>query len=145
MTPILVIILLFVIVGAISIGAILDRAAQKKRAALSEEARKILEQKEKEEIALAESQCCGMGEECEQHAYLFQTDPNAEYYDDEELDKYAHHDPQTYTDEEIEEFREVLYTMKAEDVINWLHSLKLRNIEIPLCLRDEAALIANGQ
>ena len=36
-----------------------------------------------------------------------------------------------YTEEEINEFREIMYTMKEEEVAGWCRSLQLRGIEIP--------------
>ena len=46
-----------------------------------------------------------------------------------------------YTEEEINEFREIMYTMKEEEVAGWCRSLQLRGIEIPDELKDELFLI----
>ena len=47
----------------------------------------------------------------------------------------------TYSDEEIEEFREVLYTMRTDEVAGWLHSLELRRVNLPDELKDEVLLL----
>lgn len=60
-----------------------------------------------------------------------------EYYDDEQLDKYKNRPADSYTDEEIEEFAEVLYTLQKNDVKGWNRSLILRQINIPNQLKDD--------
>ena len=60
-----------------------------------------------------------------------------EYYDDEDLDRFAGRDSDAYTDEEVEEFSEVLYTMQPEEVAGWSRSLILRGINLPNQLKDE--------
>ena len=44
-------------------------------------------------------------------------------------------------EKEVEEFREVLYTLKEVEVAGWIRSLQLRGIELPDALKDEAFLI----
>lgn len=64
-----------------------------------------------------------------------------EYYDDEELDRFRGHSSDGYSEEEIEEFREVMYTCKEDEVAGWSRSLQLRGIELPNELKDELFLI----
>lgn len=64
-----------------------------------------------------------------------------EYYDDEELDRFANRPSDSYTDEEAENFREVLYTMKPDDVKGWNRSLILRGISIPDQIKDEVVIL----
>ena len=64
-----------------------------------------------------------------------------EYYDDEELDRFANRPSDSYTDEEAEDFREVLYTMKPDDVKGWNRSLILRGISIPDQIKDEVVIL----
>ena len=59
------------------------------------------------------------------------------YYDDEELDRFKGRAANNYSDEEVEEFAEVLYTMQAQDVAGWNRSLILRGINLPNQLKDE--------
>ena len=84
--------------------------------------------------------CCGAHEVCEKNLL---SESNIEYYDDEELDVYKGRNSDKYEDAEIEEFREVLYTMQEKDVAGWLKSLQSREIELPDELKDEA-FILNG-
>ena len=60
-----------------------------------------------------------------------------EYYDDEELDNFKGRPADSYTAEEVEQFSEVLYTMKPEEVAGWNRSLILRGINLPDPLKDE--------
>ena len=64
-----------------------------------------------------------------------------EYYDDEELDRFKGRAPNAYTDKEIEEFRDILYTMQETDVAGWVRSLQLRGINLPDEVKDEVFLI----
>ena len=64
-----------------------------------------------------------------------------DYYDDEELDIYKGKASDEYTDEEVEEFRNVFYTMQEEDVPGWVKSLQQRELEIPNELKDEVLLV----
>ena len=48
-----------------------------------------------------------------------------EYYDDEELDTYKGRAADDYSEEEVEQFAEVLYTMKPEEVAGW-HRILMR-------------------
>lgn len=61
-----------------------------------------------------------------------------EYFDDEELDTFRGRNSADYEDEEIEQFAEVLHTMRPEEVSSWLQSLTLRGIQLPDALKDEA-------
>ena len=60
-----------------------------------------------------------------------------EYYDDEELDLFIGKEADAYTEEETNQFRDVLYTMQDIDVAGWVRSLQLRGIELPDDLKDE--------
>ena len=82
--------------------------------------------------------CCGTHAVCEKLASPYVETPI--YYEDEELDRYAGRDADTYTDEETDEFREVLMTMREDEVPGWLDSLAKRRIPLPPGLRDEVAL-----
>ncbi|NLI36324.1 MAG: phospholipase [Bacteroidales bacterium] len=65
------------------------------------------------------------------------------YFDDEELDVFKGRKAADYSDEETDKFREILYTMRVEDVPEWIQSLQLRCVEIPQKLKDELILIIN--
>lgn len=88
--------------------------------------------------------CTGDDERCAHDCMLEAAVRDIEYYDDEHLDAYAGREADSYTDEEIAEFEEVLYTLRPTDAAGWSRSLTLRNINIPERLRDELILLING-
>ena len=81
--------------------------------------------------------CNGENTKCEQECMMEAATKDIEYYDDEELDTFKGRDADGYTDEEVEQFSEVLYTMKPEEVAGWNRSLILRGINLPNQLKDE--------
>jgi hypothetical protein len=89
--------------------------------------------------------CCELRDFCEIDFHPDAGEPVIEYYDDEELDVFRNYSPEAYSAEEIEQFREVLYTLLETDVAGWFHSLHLRGIELPVALRDEAVSILSGK
>jgi hypothetical protein len=95
--------------------------------------------------AAGRTECCGQHEVCERESLLAAAGKEIEYYDDEELDAYRGTAPDEYRDQEIEEFREVLYTLHETEVAAWLRSLQLRDIHLPDRLKDEALLITEEQ
>ena len=88
--------------------------------------------------------CNGEDSRCEQECMMEAATKPVEYYDDEELDRFALRPSDSYTDEEAEEFREVLYTMKPDDVKGWNRSLILRGINVPNQIKDELTLMVEG-
>lgn len=104
----------------------------------TEEERKERIRKEK----IASGECCGQHAVCERDS-LLNTKMKAVYYDDEELDAFANREPSDYTDEEISQFQNVLYTMKDYDVAGWLKSLQSRDIQLPDVVREEALMIVS--
>jgi hypothetical protein len=64
-----------------------------------------------------------------------------EYFDDEELDSFCGRRSDDYSDDEAEQFREVLYTMKQDEVKDWTRSLTLRNISLPDQIKDEVFML----
>lgn len=86
-------------------------------------------------------ECCGMHITCEKDSLLAAVSADIEYYDDEELDRHSGRDPLQYSDEEVEEFRDILLTMMPEDIAGWARSLQLRQIELPPAVREELIMI----
>ena len=84
-------------------------------------------------------ECCGQHEVCEKESLLAAISKQIEYYEDEELDRFR--GQTTYSEEEVEEFREVLYTMRSDEVAGWVRSLELRQINLPNEIKDEVLLI----
>ncbi len=86
-------------------------------------------------------ECCGQHETCEKDSLLAAVSKGIEYYNDEELDRFKGLEGDAYSEEEVEEFREVLYTLQETEVAGWIRSLQLRNVNLPDALKDEAFLI----
>ena len=78
---------------------------------------------------------------CEKESLLAAVSKEVEYYDDEELDRFAGRRADSYDMRETDEFEEILTTLRSEDVAGWVRSLQLRGIELPEALRDEVILI----
>lgn len=89
----------------------------------------------KEETTVPPADCCGAHAICEKG--LKKADTHIEYFNDEELDEYKQIPPEDYTDEQIEAFRDVLYTLRQEELEDWLISLEKRGINYPTALRAE--------
>lgn len=85
--------------------------------------------------------CCGMHITCEKDSLLAGVSREIEYYDDEELDRYRGTASDGYSDEAIEEFRNVLLTLLPDDIAGWARSIQLRGIELPAAVRDELLMI----
>ena len=77
----------------------------------------------------------------EKDSLLAAVSKKIEYYDDEELDRFKGRTSDSYTEEEIEEFRDILYSTQEVEVAGWCRSLQLRGIELPDELKDELFLI----
>lgn len=89
----------------------------------------------------AGEQCCGMHITCEKDSLLTAVNPVIEYYDDEELDAYRGTAPDEYSDEAVEEFRNVLLTLRPEEIAGWARSIQLRGISLPSAVREELLMI----
>ena len=95
---------------------------------------------------LEASECCGAHDVCEKEQMIRALRQKIEYFNDEELDAYQGIGEDDYTDRQIEEFREVLYTMQTNEIEDWLKSLSLRGVALPILLKDEVCqLIADGR
>jgi len=87
--------------------------------------------------------CCGQHTICERIPKA--TDLKIDYFEDEELDRFSGIASDQHSDQAIEEFSEVLYTLQVKEVADWLYSLQLRNIHLPDPLKDEASLLIEEQ
>lgn len=92
-----------------------------------------------EEVELASEpmeECCGAHEVCETDL-INKMSEEIIYYEDEELDAYKNFEENEYNDDQIDEFREVLYSLKETEMEAWLRSLELRKIELPSIIKSE--------
>lgn len=86
-------------------------------------------------------ECCGMHMTCEKDSLLAAVSEKPEYYEDEELDRFAGKGADAYAPEEIEEFRDVLLTLRPDEIAPWARSLQLRGITLPAEVREELLMI----
>jgi len=104
----------------------------------------LWDKQEKIEIGTDCSSCSGDDPKCEQACMMEAAVKPVEYFDDEELDRYKGRASGEYSDEEAEEFREVMETMRPEEVKAWNRSLILREINMPDQIKDDYILLAEG-
>lgn len=100
-----------------------------------------------EEISSESSEgeeCCGLHLVCEKDSLSPMSDEIL-YYDDEELDRFIGRPADSYSAEETEEFRDVLMTLRPEDVPGWARSITQRRLELPSDVRDELLILVNEQ
>ena len=90
-----------------------------------------------------DSECCGKHAVCEKQRLADARLNGAYYFEDEDLDRFRGLDSGSYQDDDIEEFRYVMYTMQPEEVMEWIESLTAREIELPDELKEEAFAIIN--
>ena len=88
--------------------------------------------------------CSGINDDCEQTCMMEAATKEVEYYDDEELDRFKGKESGEYTDDEAEEFSEVLYTMRPDEAKGWNRSLILRGINVPIQIKDDLITMIEG-
>lgn len=98
-------------------------------------------QEEPREIA---SDCCGAHEICEFDESAFNEEIIV-YFNDEELDELRNIREADLTASQIDDLREVLYTMKTNEISKWIVSLGRRHIHLPEILKQEARQLMMNQ
>lgn len=88
--------------------------------------------------------CSGSNAMCEQECTMKAATEPIEYFDDEELDTFRGRPSDSYTEEETQQFADVLETLQPNEVKPWGRSLILRGINIPDSLKDEFAMLAEA-
>lgn len=96
---------------------------------------------DKESDEQTPSICCGLHIVCEKDSVSPVFAEGIEYFDDEELDRYTDRNDNEYTTQEIEIFRDILLTLRPEDIAPWARSVQQRGITLPSEIRDELLLI----
>lgn len=89
-----------------------------------------------------EAGCCGAHAVCEKG--LKKLEKEIEYFEDEELDILKGIASHAYNDSQIEMFRDILYTLRREEIEDWLDSLTKRGIALPDILKPEALDLIRG-
>lgn len=98
-------------------------------------------QEEPREVA---SDCCGAHEICEFDESAFNEEIIV-YFNDEELDELRNIRETDLTASQIDDLREVLYTMKTNEISKWIVSLGRRHIHLPEILKQEARQLMMNQ
>ncbi|MDD6517322.1 MAG: hypothetical protein PUF63_05315 [Prevotella sp.] len=88
--------------------------------------------------------CSGSNAMCEQECTMKAATEPIEYFDDEELDTFRGRPSDSYTEEETQQFADVLETLQPNEVKPWGRSLILRGINMPDSLKDEFAMLAEA-
>jgi hypothetical protein len=70
-------------------------------------------------------------------------DSDSDYYDDEELDAFKGRTADSYDADEEERFREVMMTLRDDDVAPWARSIQRRGITLPTAVRDELIMMVS--
>jgi hypothetical protein len=89
-----------------------------------------------------DGECCGAHSVCDRDT-LLNSGTTVEYFDDEELDTLAHIPASELTPEQINQLSEIFFTLNEKDVAPWLRSLQIRNIQLPIEIREQALLIVS--
>ncbi len=84
--------------------------------------------------------CCGAHEVCEFEEMLLNPEEII-YFEDEELDRFRGIAADRYDARQIDEFRDVLYTLKGDEIRMWLLSIERRKLQLPTILRQEAMML----
>ena len=127
-------ILSLILLGAIvAVGFVLWLFEQKARRRMPQD----------EPVPTESGECCGMHITCEKDSWLASVSKEIEYYDDEELDRFAGRAADAYTEEETDEFRDILLSMQPHDIAGWARSIQLRGIVLPTAVRDELIMIVS--
>ena len=95
------------------------------------------------EPAVPQGECCGKHLVCEKQKLAEARLRSARYFDDEELDRFKGRRSDGYDDKEVEEFRYILYTMRQEEIREWMECLQAREVELPDQLKEEAFCMMN--
>ncbi len=126
------------VIGAVAAAAHWFRTRKYQRMV---ERGEITEEEIPQEVNPVDMECCGQHEVCEKDSLLAALSKDIEYYNDEELDRFRGREGHEYSPEESDEFRDILYTMRSDEVAGWVRSLQLRMVNLPDDVKDEVFLI----
>lgn len=88
--------------------------------------------------------CCGTHDVCPSEMMLRHINDPIEYYDDEELDAFKGRAATDYSDDELEQWRDVLYTLRPDELMAWERSIKKRGIIMPEVIKEEFISMHNA-
>lgn len=88
-------------------------------------------------------ECCTLNEVCPGEMSLRNATEPPVYYDDDELDAFRGREADDYSADEVEQFRDVLYTLQPAELFAWEKSVKKRGITLPREIKDEFVMLYN--
>lgn len=91
-----------------------------------------------------DDECCGLHEVCPSEMMLKHMNDPVVYYEDEELDAFKGRAANEYTPDEVEQWRNVLYTLQHDDLMGWERSVKKRGIVMPEVIKEELISLINA-
>lgn len=91
-----------------------------------------------------DDECCGAHEVCPSEMMLKHMNDPVVYYEDEELDAFKGRAANEYTPDEVELWRDVLYTLQHDDLMGWERSVKKRGIVMPEVIKEELISLINA-
>ncbi len=130
---------LYIFIAMVVIGVILyihDRLTNKPSENTTQEA-----EPQQEECS---DDCCGTHDVCPSEMMLKHINEPIVYYDDEELDAFKGRGANDYTDDELEQWRDVLYTLRHDELLSWECSIKKRGLQLPSVIKEEFMSLYNG-
>lgn len=89
---------------------------------------------EEVERCVAGGDCCG-GVNCHRKKGRDKLRGQITYFEDEELDRYKGKEATDYTSDEVAEWEEVVTTLRASEVREWVTSIHRRQLHIPSALQ----------
>lgn len=130
----------YIFIAMVVIGIILyihDRLTNKP----SENSAQEAEPQQQEECS---DDCCTTHDVCPSEMLLKHMNQPVVYYEDEELDSFKGREPGSYSDDELEQWRDVLYTLRHDELLAWERSIKKRGIVMPDVIKEELISMHNA-
>ncbi|MBQ6279345.1 MAG: hypothetical protein IJK68_06455 [Muribaculaceae bacterium] len=130
---------LYIFIAMVVIGVVLyihDRMTNKPSKNAAQEP--VAQQQEE-----CSDDCCGTHDVCPSEMMLKHINEPVAYYEDEELDNFKGRDASSYSDDELELWRDVLYTLKHDELLSWERSIKKRGISMPDVIKEELISLHN--
>ena len=140
---------LYIFIAMVVIGVILyvhDRMTSRSEKSEVERVERVerVEECDSPKSQECDDECCGAHEGCPSEMMLKHMNDPVVYYDDEELDAFKGRGASDYSDDELEQWRDVLYTLKHDELLPWERSIKKRGITMPCIIKEELVALALG-
>lgn len=142
---------LIILAALVGVGLplyLLHRAEERKASESAEDVPQEMESTASDPVTSESSEpsgdgevCCGLHITCEKDSLLADVSETIDYFDDEELDRFAGRDADDYTAAEVDEFRDIMLTLIPADIAPWARSIQLRGITLPTEVREELLMI----